>query len=262
MDRQTILVTGGDSFLIKSIRGHFDGDIFDVKFTGKKDLDCRNLDLVLKEFDHVHYDAVIHAAVSGGRRFDADTPDILYGNLISLENLLFCKEKGLFKRLITFGSGCELSDSVPQKSYDLSKYIQLKRVFGMEGVANLRIFGLFSELDNKDFISDCIFKCRNNAPVVIWNDRLFDFIYAKDLFKIVLHVLSKEDYKYIGVDCVYPKKYTLSEIAFFIKKITMSKSEIFVENNGGSQYIGQSPPHGSISGIGDSIESSLIDLAG
>ena len=238
MEKRNILITGGDSFLAKSISEYFPSD-FNVNYASRAEIDCRDLDSLRKGLcRRIAYDTVIHTAVMGGRRHDEDNSDIFYNNVVSSENIISCHQDGFFKKLIVFGSGSESINGASKKAYQLSKYIQTNRVRGVSGISNLRIFGLFSKFRNNDFITACISGCINNAKIEIWEDKCFDFIYAQDLASIILNQIVDPINNYKEIDCVYEKKYMLSEIAEIIKTISHSNSCIQINGISGQPYTG------------------------
>lgn len=234
-----ILVTGGGSFIARSIcpmmrgRGHI------VDSYSRKEMDLCDLKMIKEKIGSDKYNVIIHTAADGGRRFDADNDSVLKNNLLSLENILSLRGRS---RLIVFGSGSEYSNNGPPPagSYALSKYIQTKRVYGLDGVLNLRIYGSYGkEGMNNGFVSTCFSLCENNQDIKIWEDKYFDFIFIDDLFEIIDEYLMSNRNSYLEEDACYSDKVRLSEIATMIKDITNSGSRICIDKSLGNDYIGR-----------------------
>jgi GDP-L-fucose synthase len=245
-----ILITGGNGFLAQNILKKLqENNISVTSISRQDDFDLRNTFEVCKFFENKYFDAVLHCAISGGSRLKEDSVDIVNDNVRMALNLI--KNKKHYGKIINFGSGAELDrslniyeasrvcDVVPNDYYGFSKNV-ISRLFLNETKAiNLRIFNVFSAFESKGrMISTNVKNYINKKPIIIHQDKYMDFIYIDDFFKILMHVLiTHSDLQ--EIDCVYDKKYMISDIASFINKLDDYKVEVIVENAKiGNSYCG------------------------
>ncbi len=250
-----ILVTGGNSFIAKSIIPYLEKCGHYVFAPNKLQLNLLNdLDL-FDAFKNDTYDYLIMCSQIGGRRTHKDNPQDLYDNLRMLNNILYYQSKYKFK-LITFDSAASYDRrnnlfnvreyeffSIPQDYYGFFKYTQNQLIKNNKNIINLRLFNVFSNESNKmddSFISTCIKNCLNNEPIEIWNNIYFTTFYSEDLAILINYLIldNNKNNKFIDYNCGYSKNYRLSEIATLIKKLTNSKSEIIIKQPIGKNYSG------------------------
>ena len=188
--------------------------------------------------DGQHYDAIIHAAIVGGRRDADDDYRVLYTNLNMFETLYkYVDQTDMF---INLDSGASYSrpapveepapedfgKMIPSDPYGFSKYVIAKRVLGNPKGVNLRIFGCFGEHEeNTRFFNTNIKRYIDGEPIQLIKDRKMDFIYADDLYKIIQYYLDGNDGPR-DVNCVYDRKYMLSDIAEIINHLGPHKVDI------------------------------------
>ena len=141
-----------------------------------------------------------------------------------------------FGQLISLGSGAELN--WPSDSYGLSKSIIADIIDSHSKLNNIRIFGVFDENEwGTRFIKTCLNNYKNKEPMVIHQNKLFDFIYMEDLVTIVNFIILNPNIKLI--DCCYKESYTLKEIADYINTLDNHSCEIKIKNKKlGSSYMG------------------------
>jgi len=172
-----------------------------------------------------------------------------------LDNILNLKKENT--KLITFSSGAEIYKQ--DTFYGLSKKICTSLIKDKQNIKNLRIFNVFGELGMKDsFVYSTIEKCLKNEDIVIWENLFFDVYYINDLINLIDLIIINNSKEYEEIDCVYEKKYKLSDIAQIIKNISNSKSNIIIQNDNNLKYIGN---HKHIPNLHlTSIEDSLNNL--
>ena len=153
-------------------------------------------------------------------------------------NLL--NNKHCFNRLIHFGSGAELN--MPTNPYGLNKNIISKIIDNENNFYNIRIYGVFdeNELDTR-FIKSNIKRYINREPIQIYQDKLMDFFYMKDLIRLVEHFITKDNLPK-NIDCSYSQHYSLSDIAYLINNLSDYKVKINVGEGKGIDYIGDWNP--------------------
>ena len=210
-----ILITGGNGYIAKSIHSSLSTK-YDITLVGRQDFDLTNYAATCEFFEGKYFDVIIHTAVSGGSRLKPDSDTTLSDNLNMFWNLL--ANKSHYTRFVTFGSGAELYNS--SQPYGLSKKVIADAMSHREGFYNLRIFGVFdeNELDTR-FIKSNIKRYLNKEAIQIFEDKMMDFIYMKDLITLVEHYINNDDLPK-EIDCMYPgNKSYLYDIAEIINKL-------------------------------------------
>lgn len=228
-----ILITGGNGYIAKSISYELKS-YHNVTTISRKDFDLTNKEATDNFFSDKIFDVVIHCAVKGGSRLKKDSWEDMDDNLKMYYNLLDNKNK--FHKFIHFGSGAEIhSTNTP---YGLSKKVIRESIQEKQNFYNLRIFGVFdeNELETR-FIKSNINRYINKKPIEIYEDKYMDFIYMKDLLKIINYYINKNDLPK-DINCTYNSRYTLTKIADIINHLDTHRVEINIANNRGQDYIG------------------------
>jgi nucleoside-diphosphate-sugar epimerase len=209
-----ILVTGKNGYIGSSIINKLEAYNYNITGVGREDFDLTDRKSTNTYFDCKKFDIIIHTAICGGSRLVHDRDDVLSNNIKMFYNLLNNQNK--FGQLINFGSGAELNN--PSLPYGLSKAIIWDIIKNNSKLNNIRIFGVFdeNELDTR-FIKTCIKNYKNRKPILIHQNKLFDFIYMDDLVTIVNFIILNPNIK--SIDCCYKESYTLREIADYINTL-------------------------------------------
>jgi nucleoside-diphosphate-sugar epimerase len=231
-----ILITGGDGYIAKSIYSAF-YKLYNITNITAKDFNLEDTKTVNKWFRDKAFDIVIHTAIKGGSRLKIEDQSIADSNLKMFNNLLINKDK--FKKFISFGSGAEIYAA--QTFYGKSKNIINNIIQKESNFYNIRIFAVFDENElNTRFIKHNILQYIKKQPIKIYNNKIMDFFYMKDLLSLVDYyinndILDKE------VNCSYIEKYTLKDIADMINVLDSYKVPIIIESNNELKiYAGQS----------------------
>ena len=221
-----ILITGGNGYVAKAIHKYFSNSISITR----KDFDLTDREATNKWFENKYFDVVIHTAVVGGSRLKKDDGNTFYQNIQIFYNLL--NNKHCFNKLISFGSGAELN--MPTSPYGLSKNVINKIITQENNFYNLRIYAVFdeNELDTR-FIKSNILRYINKQPIQIHQNILMDFIYMKDLIKLVEYFINETELPK-SIDCSYNLKYSLLDISCVINNLSSYEVEI----NGGGEEVG------------------------
>ena len=234
-----ILVTGKNGYIGSSIINKLKAYNYNITGVGREDFDLTDRESTNAYFDCRKFDVIIHTAICGGSRLIHDGNDVLSNNVKMFYNLLNNQDK--FNQLINLGSGAELNN--PSSPYGLSKAIIWDVIKSNSKLNNIRIFGVFdeNELDTR-FIKTCLKKYKNKDPLIIHQNKLFDFIYMDDLVTIINFIILTPNIKLI--DCCYKEKYTLKEIADYINGSDNHICEIKLKLlNMGLPYIGKFIDH-------------------
>lgn len=232
-----ILITGANGvigkFLSNKLKDH------DVYVPKRSCVDFTIRDHVDKLFNsHDRFDLVLHCAVRGGNRLYQDSWDVLDDNLKMYYNILH--NKNSYDKFITFGSGAEVY--MPDSPYGLSKKAISKSVLDQFNFYNIRIFGLFGEGElNTRFIKANLDRYFNNKPIEIYQNKMMDFFYIEDLWKIVQYYM-KTTLPPKEIDCCYKesKGIDLLDISNMINNLDNHKVDINVKSKEpGSSYVGR-----------------------
>jgi nucleoside-diphosphate-sugar epimerase len=232
-----ILITGKNGYIGRSLHSYLCSK-HDVTIIGRQDFDLADSFETIKFFSNKFFDVVIHTAVVGGHRDKQEDSSIIDQNLKMYYNLLDVKNK--YTKFIHFGSGAEGHLNTP---YGWSKNIICKSILDKPNFYNLRIFGVFdeNELDTR-FIKSNIKRYINKEAIQIFEDKMMDFIYMKDLITIVEHYINNDDLPK-EIDCIYPgNKSYLYDIAEIINKLDEYEVPILSGKNA-SHYVGYYPLH-------------------
>lgn len=222
---KSVLITGGNGYIAKSICDQLKTKHHITTVT-RNNFDLTNYDQTCEWFHEREYDVVIHTAITGGSRLVPETPKVVENNLVMYSNLYANKHH--FKKLLSFGSGAEIF--APDSYYGISKRTIADSIAKTPGFYNLRIFATFdqNELDTR-FIKANIIRYIKKEPMVIHTDKVMDFFYMKDLINLIDYyiednILQKE------INCSYSNRYTLSNIASVINRLSKYKVPIKIEN--------------------------------
>jgi len=245
MTNKKILFTGGNGFIGRQIIPLIEGAGYDVVRPRSTQVRLEVDEEVATLFsDGQHYDAIIHAAIVGGRRDVDDDWGVMHTNLNMFETLYkYIDHTDMFINLdsgASYGRPAPVPEPspedfgkvIPGDPYGFSKYIIAKRVLADPKGVNLRIFGCFGEHEESTrFFSTNINRYIDHQPIQLVKDRKMDFIYADDLYKIIKYYLDATDYpSHVcftrDVNCVYDRKYMLSDIAEMINCLSSYKVDI------------------------------------
>lgn len=227
-----ILITGANGYVGKSLHNALKIK-YSVTAITRKELELTNASAVEGFFKSSDiFDIVIHCAVAGGSRLVEDDWSVMDTNLIMYYNLLSCKE--YYKRLIHFGSGAETY--LPKTPYGYSKKVIAKSILNQDNFYNIKLFGLFDEkeLDTR-FIKANIKRYINKEPIQIFEDKLMDFFYMKDLVEVVGYYINNEE-PLKEFDCSYLLTHSLKEVANMINNLDEYKVEVNIQEEDGVDY--------------------------
>lgn len=230
-----ILVTSKTGYLSQALINFFSRD-HEVTCIGRGDLMLTDRASVAEWFHDKYFDVVLHAAISGGNRLVEEVDSVLSDNLKMFFNLL--KQKDKYDKFINFGSMAEYD--LYNTNYGLSKNIIAKYIKNEPKFYNLRICGLFDHNDLDTRLIKCnINKYIQKKDITIHQNKRMDFIYMKDLIKIIDHYINNNNLPKL-IDCVYTKKYSLIDIANLINNLNTYRCKINLENEAVTKdYIGK-----------------------
>ena len=228
-----ILITGANGYIGKSLYSALQ-DKYEVTTITRNECNLNDILAVNNYFQDKYFDVIIHCAVKGGSRLQQDDWSVLDTNLQMYYNLYSNKNK--FGKLIHFGSGAEICDNT--NPYGFSKEVIRKSILNNNNFYNLRIFGVFdeNELDTR-FIKGNIKRYLNNEPMIVYQDKVMDFIYMSDLVKIVEYYINNNGPK--EINCNYDNIISLNDIARIINSLNEYRVNIKIESEKqGKPYVG------------------------
>jgi hypothetical protein len=105
---------------------------------------------------------------------------------------------------------------------------------------NLRIFAVFDENELATrFIKSNITRYINKERMSIHEDKAMDFFYMADLISLINYFLTKEEWRYNYIDCVYREKLKLTDIVNIINQLSDYKVPVELQNTvQGEAYTG------------------------
>lgn len=211
-----IAVLGANGFVGSNIFKFLSSN-HDVVPVTRKTLDLLDSEKVKAYLEKEKFDVVINAAAV---MTDATSLADTRNNLGIFMN--FYNNANLFKKFINLGSGAEydraknidiakeelIFQRLPEDSYGYGQNIKSRLSVDKPGFYNLRIFNCFG----KGEISTRVFPTflKNKSAFEIVGDRYFDFFSIQDLCKVVSSFVENDHVVY-DVNCVYMKKYKISE---------------------------------------------------
>ena len=237
---KTVAVLGANGFLGKIIKERLSKKylIFSVS---RNTLDITNYKQVSDWLENLKPYAVINCATAGGKeRISDQSLDDVQNNLSIFLN--FYNSSQYFEKFINVGSGAEFDKSKninlaneldiltaePKDSYGYSKNTISRLCLLNEKFYTLRLFGCFDNSE-PDFR---LFKKFLNGKVTALEDKKFDYFSAKDYCTVVDYVLNN-NLTDRDINCVYQKKYYLSEILSQLGTVNVtSTSPINYTGNG------------------------------
>lgn len=252
-----ILLTGRNGFLGSSLLQWFNNKpYYNIYAPDRQELNLLNINDIRTYIDKYKIDCIINAAWKqniDNNRYYPDSNDSLCENLLIFNNLCIIAQE--VKYLFLFGTGSEYGTNVCVKSseqYDIKQYtptyigsliknLMATKVSVLEckSCYYLRIFGMFGPLERPDrFIKSNLLNIINHKPIIIHQNRWFDFIYVNDIGVIIDYTIRHNHNVQHDINCVYNKKHTLLDIAHIMLNITQCNQDIIIEKyNMGLNYM-------------------------
>ncbi|MCR4323984.1 MAG: NAD-dependent epimerase/dehydratase family protein [Nanoarchaeota archaeon] len=249
-DKIKILLTGGSGFIGKNLVEYLSKK-YDLLAPSHSELDLTDKGGVDEYFKKNKIDVVVHAAAIGVKRNAKNIENSVKDNLKMFFNIIENKDR--VQKIIFIGSGAEYDNTrdlinikesefgkiIPGGDYGFYKYVCSKYIENSDKIINLRIFGLFGKHEdyNLRFISNIICRELYNLPIEINQNRVMDYMYIEDFFKIIENFIRNEPKrKFYNVG---GEKCDLLSLAEKIKKISGSDFEIILKKEGLSkEYTG------------------------
>jgi len=205
--KKKILITGGSGFIARNLSEKLSGQ-YETTSINRKDLDLLEAEKVFDYLKSGHFDVVIHTATydAAPKHSLKDPAKVLENNLKMFFNLARCRK--YFGKMIYFGSGAEFGreywtpkmkedyfdQHIPTDQYGFSKYVMTKYAKSCSNIYNLRLFAVFGEYDDwrYRFISNACCKAVLSLPIIINQNKVFDFLYIRDLVRLVKWFINNQ----------------------------------------------------------------------
>jgi GDP-L-fucose synthase len=201
-----ILLTGGSGFIGRNILESGLSSSYNIKAPGHSELELMDENSVGDYIKNNKIDVIIHAAAKPGHRNAGDPAGIFYTNTRIFFNL--ARKADCYDKMIIIGSGAVydmryyrpkmkeeyFGRHVPLDEHGFSKYVIGKYIEKTRGITDLRVFGIFGKYEDYSirFISNMICKSLYGLPLTMKQNRLFDYIYVKDLFPVLDYFITHD----------------------------------------------------------------------
>jgi GDP-L-fucose synthase len=243
-----VLLTGGSGFIGKNLLENISSK-FSLTAPSHSELDLLQGERVKNFLQNNYFDVVVHTAGFGGNRIQQNFAGVFEKNRRIFLNL--AENQNLFGRMIFLGSGAEygkqfpivkvkesdFGKTKPEDQYGKAKYFASEYISQHENIVNLRCFGVFGKYEDYTtrFISNSICRALFGMPIVIRQNVVFDYLYIKDLAKIIEHFLEHKP-KEKFYNCARGEGVELLDLAKMVSK-QIGSVPIEVKNLGlGKEY--------------------------
>jgi GDP-L-fucose synthase len=274
-----VLITGGNGFLAKTLSQQLSGK-YTLTVCDRESLDLNDVENVERYIHKQKFDVVIHSATyDAAPRDTKNNPEkVLESNLRMFFNLVRCRDR--FGKMLYFGSGAEFGRenwsenmdeswydrSVPTDQYGYSKYLMTQYAMQTDNVFNLRLFGVFGELDNwrYRFISNICAHAVLGLPIHVHQNSLMDFLYADDLAQIVSWFIDNQPVNQVYNVC-RGKAYEFIDLAERVQAmanvnvdLVVNHSDINKRYSGNNTRLLQELPDFHFTSFDDSLRNMLV----
>lgn len=201
-DVRTVMITGGSGFIGRNLVEALQ-DRYEVLAPRHAELELLDDEAVRAYLRERRPDVVVHSATKPAHRNAKDLTGIAEANIRMFFNL--ARDPELCPRMVFLSSGAVYGQQhyvpkmgedyfdtyVPEDSHGLSKYAIAKYVEKVDHVVELRIFGIFGPYEDYAirFISNAACKALLGLPVTLRQDRMFDYLWVRDLAPVVEHYM-------------------------------------------------------------------------
>ena len=244
-----ILITGASGFIGRNLVAQYAGR-HEVVAPARAELDLLDAKAVRQYLERHRFDAVIHAATERSNRGLPACPDLLERNCRMFFNL--ARNRRSFGRMLFLSSGavygrahCQprmvedyFDTHVPADDYGFSKYICAKAIEGMDGVHEMRLFGVFGPHEDwrVRFLSNACCRAVWDLPVVIRQNVRFDYLDVEDLGWILEHFLRHKP-RHRSYNVVMGRAFDFKTLARCVVQASGKSLEVAIRNPGmGAEY--------------------------
>jgi UDP-glucose 4-epimerase len=244
-----VLITGASGFIGRNLAAQYAGR-HEVAAPSRAELDLLDAKAVRQYLERHRFDAVIHAATERSNRGLPVRPDLLERNCRMFFNL--ARSRRSFGRMLFLSSGAVYDRAhwqprmvegyfdthVPADDYGFSKYVCAKAIEGMDGVYEMRLFGVFGPHEDwrVRFLSNACCRAVWDMPVVIRQNVRFDYLDVEDLGWILEHFLRKSP-RYRNYNVALGRAFDLKTLAKCVVQASGKSLDVEIRNPGmGAEY--------------------------
>jgi len=200
-----ILVTGGSGFIGRNLVEYL-SENYEIIAPTHHEMDLPDPVQVNEILKNSNIDTVIHCATWDATRFSKKDPSKVLDHNLKMYFTLAHNHQW-FRQMFYFGSGAEFTREywkplmpedyfgkhIPADPYGLSKYVMNLHSNCTTRIYNFRLFGVYGKYEDYwvRFISNIIFQCIQRGAIIVDQERRFDYLYIKDLCRIVGHYIQK-----------------------------------------------------------------------
>lgn len=240
-----IAVLGANGFVGSSLAKYLE-QTHTVDRVTRQQIDLLNPALVKAWLQQRKFDIVINAATT----MNSDVLlDDTRNNLGLFMN--FYNNRDLFKKFINLSSGAEFDrtqdinqfqeeqifDVLPKDSYGFGQNMKSRIVRDTDNFYTARIFNCFGLGEIITRIFPRFLAATKHNPLIITNDREFDYFGIRDLCRLVEYFVENSSVTK-DVNAVYLKKYKISTVLQKFITVNNLESHYRIDSVGGNRYTG------------------------
>lgn len=246
-----ILITGATGFTGRNLKEALDGK-YHIYAPSHSELELLDKDAVSSFMADNNIEVVIHAACKPAHRNARDFTNLVEDNTSMFLNLLSSNDR--LSKMIYLSSGAVydmrhyqpkmkeeyFGKHIPGDDTGLYKYTAARSIEEVEGVVELRLFGLFGKYEDYAirFISNMICKAIFDLPLTMCQNRKFDYLYVDDLPQVVEYFIENES-RYKAYNVTPDDSIALYDLAQVVLRICGKDLPIEVDNQSmGLEYSG------------------------
>ena len=250
-DQPAVLITGGNGFIGRNLVEYLTGS-FAVVAPSRGELDLLDVDAVDRFFKSTRIDFVVHSATTPGHRNAPPASDLVERDVRMFAALVRNRER--FGKMVLISSGSVygrrhsqpkmkeefLGSYIPDDSAGFSKYCCACWSEHIEGILELRPFGVFGKFEDYAirFISNAICKVLFGLPITIKQNRKIDYVSINDLVRVIERCL-REDVPCQSYNVTPERAVELEALAQMVAHVSERDVPILIKEPGmGLEYSG------------------------
>lgn len=234
-------IVGSNGFVGSSLQNYLQSKYNVIGIT-RQTVNVLNSEQLNQYLEQNKFDVIIICAATMNNNIED-----VHNNLGLVLN--FYNHRHLFGKLINTASGAEydrdrginlakeieIFSSYPKDFYGLGQNLRSRLCYGTDNFYNLRIFNCFGLNEIKTRLFPRFLNCAGQFTV--YDDRYFDYFSIQDLCLVVEYFITQNP-TLKDINCVYSKKYLISEVITMFNKAHSLNKTINVESKSDKNYTG------------------------